>query len=311
MAERPDHWLAMRQASAAVGLDSAGARLIHHYSNAIYLLPAENAVARITYGRDASVRVTASQAITRWLSRERQFPATQPLGARNPVIVNSAVVSFWAYYPQPEDLSSLTSGHLAVLLRLLHHAGTPPISPPAWVPLESLHATVQDPLLSAALTDEERTWILARIAEVRDQIAGLDWPLGTGLIHGDAWAGNLLSSPGTFPVGAMLGDWDWVSTGPREVDLIPTWHAAVRYGKPTSWVSDFTSRYGYDLGQWDGYPALMAMRDLVQLSGPLRRARQSGPHRALLRQRLDSLRRGDTTSLWRALEPGAAERQAG
>lgn len=311
MTDQPDHWLAMQRASTDEGLDTAGARLIHQYSNAIYLLPAENAVARVTYGRDAGVRVTASQAITRWLAREHQFPATQPLDGTIPVTVNSAVVSFWAYYPQPEDLSPLTSGHLAVLLHLLHQAGTPPISPPPWIPLESLHATVRDPLLSAALTGEERTWILARITEVRDEIAALDWSLGMGLIHGDAWAGNLLSSPGVYPVGAVLGDWDWVSTGPREVDLIPTWHAAVRYGKPASWVSDFTSRYGYDLGQWDGYPVLMAMRDLVQLSGPLRRARQSGPHRALLRQRLDSLRHGDSTSVWRALEPGDAERQAG
>ena len=126
-------------------------------------------------------------------------------------------------------------------------------------------------------------------------------PLGTGLIHGDAWAGNLLSSPGTPPVGAVLGDWDWVSAGPREIDLIPTWHAAARYGKPASWVSDFTSQYGYDLARWEGYPIMLAMRDLVQLTGPIRRARDSDPHRQALRQRLDSLRCGDATSVWTAL----------
>ena len=301
MTGQPDHWLAMWQASAAVGLDAAGAELIHHYSNAIYLLPAQNAVARVTYGRDAAERVTRSQAITRWLAQEYQFPATVPLDNMSPVTVNRAVVSFWAYYPQPEGASPLTSGHLAVLLRLLHNAGPPPFSLPAWVALASLHATVEDPLLSAALTGGERTWIMARITEVRDKIAGLDWPLGVGLIHGDAWAGNLLSFPGASPVGAVLGDWDWVSTGPREVDLIPTWHAAARYGKAATWVSDFISGYGYDLGQWDGYPVLMAMRDLVQLTGPIRRARDSDRYRRALRQRLDSLRCGDITSVWKAL----------
>jgi hypothetical protein len=65
MAGQPDRWLAMRQASEAAGLDRTGARLIHHYSNAIYLLPAQDAVARITYGHDAAERVTRSQAITR------------------------------------------------------------------------------------------------------------------------------------------------------------------------------------------------------------------------------------------------------
>jgi hypothetical protein len=291
----------MRQASAAVGLETTDARLIHHYSNAIYLLPVENAIARITYGHDAAERVTRSQAITRWLAEQHHFPATEPLDNTSPVIANGAVVSFWTYYPQPENASPLTSAHLAALLHLLHRAETPPISLPTWVPLASLHATVHDPLLSAALTEDERSWITGRITEIRDKIGGLDWPLGTGLIHGDAWAGNLLSHPGVLPVGAVLGDWDWVSTGPREVDLSPTWHAAARYGKAASWVSDFTSQYGYDLGQWDGYPVLMAMRDLVQLSGPIRRARESPPHRQALRQRLDSLRCGDTTSIWTPL----------
>ena len=298
---QPDHWTAMRRAAAAAGLDTAGTRLIHHYSNAIYLLPAHNAVARITYGHDAAERVARSQAVTSWLVQEQQFPATQPLERTSPVTMGTTVVSFWAYYPQPENASPLTSGHLAVLLRLLHQAGTPPVALPAWVPLASLHATVADPVLSAVLTGDERTWIMARISEVREKIAGLDWPLGTGLIHGDAWAGNLLSCPGASPAGVVLGDWDWVSAGPREIDLIPTWHAAARYGKPASWVTDFTSRYGYDLARWEGYPILMAMRDLVQLTGPIRRARDSGPHRQVLRQRLGSLRRADTTSVWTAL----------
>ena len=110
-----------------------------------------------------------------------------------------------------------------------------------------------------------------------------------------------VACPRAPPTGGVLGDWDWVSMGPREIDLIPTWHAAARYGKPASWVSDFASQYGYDLARWEGYPVLLAMRDLVQLTGPIRRARDSDPHRQVLRQRLDSLQSGDTTSVWTAL----------
>jgi hypothetical protein len=219
--EQPEHWLTMRQASAVVGLDTSGARLIHHYSNAIYLLPAHDAVARITYGPDAAEQVARSQAITRWLGQQHQFPATQPLDNTSPVTVNSAVVSFWDYYPQPKNGPPLTSRQLAALLRLLHQVGTPPIALPTWIPLAALHATVGDSVQSAALTNDERTWIQDQIAEARDKIAGLDWPLGTGLIHGDAWAGNLLSCTGAPPPVAVLGDWDWVSVGPREIDLIP------------------------------------------------------------------------------------------
>lgn len=296
----PDLLLAVRQACEVSGLDPAGARLIHHYSNAIYVLPAEDVVARVTYGRDSAERVARSLAVTRWLAGQG-FAATEPYAGTGPVAAAGAVVSFWTYYPQPAAPAPMTSAHLAVLLLGLHQAGAPPFPLPAWVPLESLEATVDDRVLSAALTGDEREWIVARIGEMRGEIEGLDWPLGSGLIHGDAWAGNLLSCPAALPAGVLLGDWDWVSTGPREVDLIPTWHAAVRYGKSPSWVADFVTQYGYDLAGWEGYRVMLAMRDLLQLSGPIRRAPASESHRQALRQRLDGLRSGDTASAWKAL----------
>jgi hypothetical protein len=290
----------VRQASAIAGVNAADARLIHHYSNAIYLLPAEKAVARVTFGTQAAQRVARSLAVTRWLVQQR-FPATEPLPATSPVTVGNVVVSFWKYYPRPDGPSSFTSAHLADLLRILHQVEPPPVGLPPWIPLESLEATVTAAAVPGPLTGSERAWILGRIDEIRDKIATLEWPLGSGLIHGDAWAGNLLSCPDAWPAGVVLGDWDWVSTGPREVDLIPTWHAAVRYGKPPTWVADFAGRYAYDLAQWDGFPVLMAMRDLVQLSGPIRRATTSEPHRRVLRQRLDDLQSNDTSSTWNAL----------
>jgi hypothetical protein len=70
----------------------------------------------------------ASQAITPVAGAAPAFPATQPIASTSPVTVNDAVVSFWTYYPQPEPAPELTSRHLAVLLKLLHHTGTPPIS---------------------------------------------------------------------------------------------------------------------------------------------------------------------------------------
>jgi hypothetical protein len=56
---------------------------------------------------------------------------------------------------------------------------------------------------------------------------------------------------------------------PRVVDLIPTWHAAVRYGRDEVWIQDFIKHCGYDLRDWAGYPTLRTMRDLAQLPGPL------------------------------------------
>lgn len=113
---------------------------------------------------------------------------------------------------------------------------------------------------------------------------------------------NLLWSSSTpRPDDVVLGDWDRVAYGPREVDLVPTWHAARRYGKGSDWTRQFIGEYGHDLAYWSGLPTLLAMRDLVQVSGPLRRAPQSAPHARALRQRVHSLRAGDTSTVWTAL----------
>lgn len=103
------------------------------------------------------------------------------------------------------------------------------------------------------------------------------------------------------PSGVVLGDWDWVAHGPREVDLIPTWHAARRYGKGPGWTRDFVHRYSHDVTDWSGFPLLLAMRDLAQISGPLRRAAQSPPHAHALRQRVAGIRASNTTTVWTAL----------
>nr|WP_280218565.1 phosphotransferase [Nocardia neocaledoniensis] len=114
----------------------------------------------------------------------------------------------------------------------------------------------------------------------RIEFTAATWPLGHGLIHGDAWAGNLLWDTTRPPhTQALLGDWDWAGIGPRKVDLIPTWHAAIRYGRDQAWVNDFIDTYRYDLTDYpDGYHLLRRMRDLVQLSGPLRRSSTSPQH---------------------------------
>jgi aminoglycoside phosphotransferase (APT) family kinase protein len=171
--------------------------------------------------------------------------------------------------------------------------------------LTSLEATVRATDDPDVLADVDREWLLGEITDIRAQLGDLDWPLGYGLIHGDAWAGNLLWDTTHAPAGAqaarpLLGDWDGLAHGPREIDLIPTWHAATRYGRGPAWADAFTTSYGHDLATWTGYPLLARMRDLVQLTGPLRRTRRGNIFERVLRQRLGGIRTRDT-SVWAAL----------
>ncbi|WP_228803232.1 aminoglycoside phosphotransferase family protein [Nocardia cyriacigeorgica] len=296
---------ALRYACGVRGLDAAGAELIHHSSNAVYVLPRHAAVARVSADEADLDRHTRTYEVARWLTAQG-FGATAPLRDVMPVHAGGYTVGFWQYYPQAAALHEPTSRELGRLLRTLHDLPAPSIELHQWVPLESLHAALHDDENQAAITAEERDWLVQRIEEIRKELSELDWPLGTGLIHGDAWAGNLLWDSGASPPEPLLGDWDWVSIGPREVDLIPTWHATVRYGRDESWVSDFIAEYGYDLREWTGYPVLFDMRDLVQVSGPLRRAAASPEHASRLRQRIDDIRVGNRTTSWSQYRRGGS-----
>jgi hypothetical protein len=296
----------LEAACRARGVALEGARLIHHYNNAVYLLPSAGAVARVTIGssgHDAAIRAHAT--VSRLV--QQGFPATSPLPGVDPVEVDeSSVVSFWSYYPQGARPGP-GSRELGPILRRLHDLDSfddLPVDLPVWTPLASLQRALGTVDHHGVLSDEEWSWLHSEVSRVRTAIADLDWPMGRGVIHGDAWAGNLLwvTQDGTAKGGhvAVLGDWDSLAIGPREVDLIPTWHAARRYAKGDSWITAFRQGYDYDLADWSGFETLFRMRDLMQITGPLRRAQHGDVFRSALRQRvLGAMRRDDTP--WVAL----------
>ncbi|HET9256136.1 MAG TPA: hypothetical protein VFO16_13180 [Pseudonocardiaceae bacterium] len=170
---------AVRQGCAARGLDPTGMRLLHRYNNAVILLPSEHAVARVATRRHNAAQIKQIQHVTTWLAEEHSFPATRPLAGADPVELEPATtISFWTYYPQPPQPTPLTSAR-----------------PAALDTLESLDHALHDDTTAQALDDTDRYWLLQRLHQIRDDLATLDWPLGQGLIHGDAWAGNLLWAP--------------------------------------------------------------------------------------------------------------------
>ncbi|MGM1060646.1 phosphotransferase [Saccharothrix sp. Mg75] len=290
---------AVRAACATTGLDPSGASVLHDHANTVLLLPAENLVARLSAG-DHREDASHVLAVVRWLL-DQNFPASIPLNESHPVLIESQAsvftVTFWVYHPQPVEWPRPDSAHLGEIVRSLHGASDPPMRLRRWLPLDTLEKIVSDPAMSPALPSTDRDWLLHRIDTLRTEIDSLDWPLGHGLIHADAWAGNLLWDTSTTMTGGSspvtdvrLGDWDSVCHGPREVDLIPSWHAAYRYGRGAEWPQNFALKYGYNLSEWSGFSTLLEMRDLAQLGGPLRHAHYDKRYARALRQRLDGSR---------------------
>lgn len=284
-----------------VGIRPGRPRLLRHFGNAVYLLEGAEAVARIGYGQGVVERARIGVTIAAWLA-DLGFPATEPLHLptepEDPVVspVADVAVTFWRYYPQPNNAPEHDLGTLGTIARDLHSIkATPPIALEQYEPLRSVTQATREALATTSTDATGLEWLARRIDELRDQFKALHFPLKPGLIHGDLYAGNLLWVRGSPPV--VLGDWDSVRVGPREIDLAPTC-TAIRFGLRTEAVDRFAEAYGYDLRGWSGYHTLRAIREVSTLTALVRLAPTNPSSADELAYRLETLQRNDTQAIW-------------
>jgi len=276
--------VALRHAAEFCGLNIWGARLIRLFATAVYHLPAAGAVARIAVvtSPDTFGQLATSVSVTRWLN-DIGFPAVQPLPVRQPVTGHGCAVTFWRYLPQHGPAP--TPADLAHLLRRLHGLGQPPVPLPAYRPLTSLRQAIES---SHAISEAERGWLKDRCEQLTHAYDNLSFALPAGIIHADAYRGNLLRDGHRI----VLADWDAVSTGPREIDLIPTLQGT-RFGLQADERDAFIAAYGQDIRAWAGHQVLHDIRELSTTSALLRDAHLNTDSRHELQTRLRSLRMGD------------------
>ena len=281
---------AARMACRASGLADRSLTRLHQHATSVFLLGDEDIVVRVSPASEQR-RLLTAVCLARWLV-ESDFPATEPADIPQPVAYDSYVVTFWRHYPQPEG-GVPSAGWLGGLLRALHSLPPPPTPLPEYQPLTSFKTAVES---STCLDAAQRKWLTARREELLDAYGGLDFPLGHGHIHGDAYPGNTLWGPR----GVILGDWDEAAFGPREIDLANTFQG-VRFGRTTAELDEFSLRYGYDIRQWHGLPVLCAIRDLHTLGSFIRRAdRGDAAAEQQLSSRIETLRNLDDHARWGA-----------
>ena len=91
---------ARREVCRIFGADPVGARLLHHRSNAVYLLPGDQLVVRLA--PDTPLRRRRAQTcidVTRWLAGQPDPVALAPVSGDQPVIAAGAVATFWPTGP--------------------------------------------------------------------------------------------------------------------------------------------------------------------------------------------------------------------
>lgn len=284
---------ALEHACRQIGLDTSNATLLKHHASAVYLLGSTNIVARVSFDVDDRKRARNSITLTQWLVAQ-EFPATAPADVREqPIDIDGgATVTFWQYYPQ-DDRQGPGAEYLGAMVRQLHDLPKPPVELQPYQPLQSLGHVIEH---SETLSSETRLWLSQRRREIVEQYAMLDSDIGYGFCHGDAYPGNTLWGPS----GPLLGDWDEIAHGPRELDLVNTYQG-VRFGRSATELNDFTKAYGYDVTEWAGFATLREMRDLHTLASyiKLTDAGHEGA-RAELEHRIRTLQAGDADARWNA-----------
>ncbi|RZQ64470.1 aminoglycoside phosphotransferase family protein [Amycolatopsis suaedae] len=257
----------------------------------MFLLPSQQIVVRLSGDSSTVECARRNVSLSKWLISQG-FPAPAPSSVEQPVQVGNNVVTFWRHYPQG-DRPRPGASALGVLLRQLHQLPSPPVKLEPYQPLQSLGVTLEK---SVGLSDSDKTWLFERRHVLLTEYGQLEFPLGVGFIHGDAYPGNTLWD-GSRP---LLGDWDEFGTGPRELDLANT-HQGARFGRTQEERDAFAASYGYDVTSWEGFGVLREMRDLHTLGAYIRRADAGDDDAAAeLAFRVDTLRRGDTAARWNA-----------
>jgi len=280
----------LETASEAAGVDARGAELVRMGENAMFRLASAPIIARV--GRS----VTAGRKETRvasWLA-SHQFPAVRLAPTdREFVAVGDLVVTFWEFIEESDE--PISSGELGDMLRRLHSIPEPSdLALPFFEPMPKVESRLKN--IGSGLTDDERSFLSSRKAELDEQFAGLNFQLGFGPVHGDYHKANLMRDPaGTVRV-IDLEDFCW---GPREWDACVE---AVRY-QAMGWVSDadyaaYTDAYGFDPLDWDGFPVIRAIRELNMTTWLAQQLGQSTEVDAEIRTRIADLHNGQLPRQW-------------
>jgi len=283
----------MERAARAAGLSPEGAELLRIGENAIYRLAHNPVVLRIA--RSASRMETARREIcvARWLE-QNGIPAIKVYEVDDqPLLIEGYPVTYWRAVSGPAGDQKPDRKDLARLLRAFHNAGDCPcelpiMEPASWVKVENRIEAAR------GIDEETREWLRRRNDELAKKVEELEYALPRGPIHADAHPGNLLVDEGVV----VLSDFENVSIGPREWDLLPTAVAVDRFGLPEREYQEFVKIYGFDVREWPGYWTLREVRELGMTTWLMQNINESPAIAAEFQVRLSSLQESDFERPW-------------
>ncbi len=267
-------------------LEADDAQLIKYTNNAVYILPHENVVVRFGVGNLASQRAQHVTRIAQWLDQQ-EAPAVRLAGTHNPILFENCSATIWE---QLEASNPDWSGaDLADALRGWRTLSTPD-GLKRWDPFSKARANLA---MADGLPAEDHSWLSQQWAETEAKYGEIYQSLDLGLLHGDAYIGNLLRRrDGRF----VLCDFDETSVGPLDYDLVVAAVSAVRFGA-TRDHEELASKLGVDVTRSPSWPVLSRIRELVLVTSVIPDLSNRPDIARVHAHRLATLRSGET-ELW-------------
>ncbi|MFD4441944.1 phosphotransferase enzyme family protein [Nocardia sp. NPDC058519] len=282
-----------REACATAGFENPRLVPIKVAENGIYRLADQQVVVRVARIGQAEA-ASRELMVARWL-QANGVAAVEPAGSRADFVdVDGRPVTFWRelgpHRPGTEQ-------EIATALRTLHGLSAPEFLSEVQ-PFVRLDERID---AGSTLTPGDRQWLRDQLSELRAGWKELAPGQPRGPIHGDAWAGNVVTTEAGV---TTFLDLERASIGPPEWDLTST---AIKHSSfgwiPEQRYESFWRAYGYDVTTWPGFALLRDIRELRMTCMAVQSAGSKPEHAAQALHRLDCLRGRVGPRPWSSWEP--------
>lgn len=279
-------------ACTAAGLAPSRPRLLRGHTNAVVLLDDAGVVVKIARRGSRPSDVARTVLFTRWLM-DSGFPTVPLHDTQQPVIIDGHAVTFWTYFPQLAI--PVSAQQLAKPLYALHAMDAPDIGLPSHDNLPAIRKSLSS---ITELPTRDLSFLRERAERLQEELEGVEFQLQPGVLQGDPQHRNALHAPDG---GVVLCDWDTVSIGHPEWDLVTVEVHCRRFGYGEEHYRAFAETYGADIRRTPGYSTLRAIRELRMVTTNARKIAQAPASRPEVRRRIEGMRCEDAELQWRIL----------
>jgi hypothetical protein len=241
------------KAAAVNGIDARGSELIRNGSHSMWRIPG-GIVGRLgSRGTEASARREVQ--ISGYLNEHGIRAVKAVAGMMQPTLIDDIPVTWWELLRENRPA---TPSELGVALKKIHLLAVPhELGLPNFVPFNVDRERVMH---NAPLESADADWLESRMDHLNDEYSRASAHMPRGLIHGDAWQGNVLVPADSEPV---VIDFEAFCAGPTYWDIVPLAVDYTDFSRISGGEYEhFVSSYGFDVTSAPTYRMLADIQEL-------------------------------------------------